>query len=456
MNDRIAVLAHQLRGVVGDAHVLSDPELKASYETDWTRRYHGSAVLVVRAGTTAEVSTVVTLCAEAGIPLVPQGGNTGLVGGGVPRGGEVVLSLRRLVQIEDFDSASSEVSAGAGVTLAALQDFAREESLAFGVDLASRQSATIGGMISTNAGGIRVLRYGNMRSQVVGIEAVRADGAVLDRMPGLHKDNTGYDLPGLLAGAEGTLAVVTRARLKLVAAYQQRAVALLAVDSIAGALDILRSVRGLASLEAVEVFYREGLELVMRHTALPLPFGRDYPAYLLIECAAHQDPLSELGSALEGAPFEESALASDRPGRERLWAYRERHTEAINAEGVPHKLDISLPLSRLAEFPEGVRGRLSVAIPEARAILFGHIADGNLHVNILGLAADDDRATDVVLRYVAELGGSISAEHGIGIAKTRWLHLTRSAADIATMRAIKHAFDPSGMLNPGVIFPSEG
>ena len=379
----------------------------------------------------------------------------GAVGGGVPRGGEVVLSLRRLDRIEDFDAAAAEVTAGAGVTLAALQDFARERGLAFGVDLASRQSATIGGMVSTNAGGIRVLRYGNMRAQLVGIEAVRADGAILDRMPGLHKDNTGYDLPGLLAGAEGTLAVVTRARLKLVPAYQQRAVALLAVESIARALEVLRSVRGLASLEAVEVFYSEGLELVMRHTGLSLPFSRAYPAYILIECAAHQDPLPELGEALEGAPFEESALASDRPGRERLWAYRERHTEAINAEGIPHKLDISLPLARLAEFPTGVRSRLAASVPEARAVLFGHIAYGNLHVNLLGLAADDDRATDVVLRYVAELGGSISAEHGIGIAKTRWLHLTRSVADIATMHAIKLAFDPARMLNPGVIFAAD-
>jgi FAD/FMN-containing dehydrogenase len=451
--DRIETLANELRTLVGEAHVLSDPELKASYETDWTRRYHGSAALVVRPGSTTEVAAVLRLCSETGAAVVPQGGNTGLVGGGVPRGGEVVLSLRRLDRIGDFDPTASEVSAGAGVALAALQDFAREQGLAFGVDLASRQSATIGGMVSTNAGGIRVLRYGNMRAQLVGIEAVRADGAVLDRMPGLHKDNTGYDLPGLLAGAEGTLAVVTRARLKLVPAYQHRAVALLAVESIERALEVLRTVRVLASLEAVEVFYREGLELVMRHTGLPLPFSRAYPAYILIECAAHQDPLPELGEALEGAPFEESALASDRPGRERLWAYRERHTEAINAEGIPHKLDISLPLPRLAEFPDGVRGRLAASVPEARAVLFGHVADGNLHVNLLGLATDDDRATDVVLRYVAELGGSISAEHGIGVAKTRWLHLTRSPADIATMRAIKLAFDPAGTLNPGVIFP---
>ena len=183
-----------------------------------------------------------------------------------------------------------------------------------------------------------------------------------------------------------------------------------------------------------------------------LPFGVDRACYVLLECAAQLDPLPELAAALEGAPFEDSAMAADRAGRDALWAYRERHTEAINAEGVPHKLDVALPLSRLQEFAEGVRPRLAHDVPEARAILFGHAADGNLHVNVLGLAADDDRATDSILRYVASLGGSISAEHGIGVAKTRWLHLTRSDEEIATMAAVKAAFDPAGLLNPGVIF----
>jgi len=438
--------------IVGPAHVLTDAEARASYETDWTRRYHGTAQLVVRPGSTAEVAAVLRLCSEVSAAVVPQGGNTGLVGGGVPRGGEVVLSLTRLDAMQTVDAEATQVTVGAGVTLARLQDHVRGAGLAFGVDLASRGSATIGGMIATNAGGIHVLHYGGMRAQLVGIEAVRADGAVLRRLPGLTKDNTGYDLPGLIAGSEGTLAVITAARLKLVSQLPQRAVALLAVPDVSSALNVLARVRTLGSLDAAELFFREGVELVCKHSGLPMPFGASHACYVLLECAAPQDPLPDLAAALEGAPFEDSAMAADRPGRDALWAYRERHTEAINAEGVPHKLDVALPLARLQEFAEGVRARLAHAVPEARAILFGHAADGNLHVNVLGLAADDDRATDTILRYVASLGGSISAEHGIGIAKTRWLHLTRSAEEIATMAAVKTAFDPAGLLNPGVIF----
>ena len=441
-----------LRQIAGAQHVLTDADARASYETDWTRRYRGKARLIVRPGSTAEVAAVLRACTAAGAAVVPQGGNTGLVGGGIPRGGEVLMSLARLDMLEPVDVAAAQVTVGAGVTLVTLQDHVRGAGFSFGVDLASRGSATIGGMIATNAGGIHVLHYGGMRSQLVGVEAVRSDGAILRRLPGLTKDNTGYDLTGLLAGSEGTLAVITAARLKLVSQLPHRAVALLAVADVAAALDVLGRVRPLASLDAAELFFREGVELVCRHTGLPLPFGRAHACYVLVECAARYDPLPELAAALEGAVFEDSALAGDRPGRESLWAYRERHTEAINAEGVPHKLDVSLPLARLQEFAEGVRPRLAAAVPEARPILFGHAADGNLHVNVLGLAADDDRATDTILRYVASLGGSISAEHGIGIAKTRWLHLTRSPEEIATMVAVKAAFDPAQVLNPGVIF----
>ena len=359
-------LATALEQIVGAGHVLTDPDSRSSYETDWTRRYHGTARLVVRPGSTAEVSAVLSLCTEASAAVVPQGGNTGLVGGGVPRGGEVVLSLARLDLIEPVDTDAAQVTVGAGVTLARLQDHVRDAGFAFGVDLASRGSATIGGMIATNAGGIHVLHYGGMRTQLVGIEAVRADGAILRRLPGLTKDNTGYDLPGLIAGSEGTLAVITAARLKLVSQLPQRAVALLAVPDVASALDILARVRPLASLDAAELFFREGVELVCKHSGLPTPFGVDRACYVLLECAAQQDPLPELAAALEGAPFEDSAMAADRAGRDALWAYRERHTEAINAEGVPHKLDVALPLSRLQEFAEGVRPRLAHDVPEAR------------------------------------------------------------------------------------------
>lgn len=453
MSDSTDPLTETLVRIVGAEHVLVDADRKASYETDWTRRYHGEARLVVRPADTAEAAAVLSACHSRGAAVVPQGGNTGLVGGGVPRGGEVVLSLARLKEIEPVDTTAGQVTVGAGVTLAELQTHARDAGFGFGVDLASRDSATIGGMIATNAGGIRVLRNGPMRAQIVGLEAVMADGAVVRRLPGLTKDNTGYDIPGLLAGSEGTLAVITKARVRLVPQLTARATALLAVDGIEPALAILGRLRAEPSLDAVELFFRSGVELVCRHAGLPLPFSEDYSTYLLVECAAHSDPTSALAAALEGGEFLDSAIATERAQRDALWAYRERHTESINAEGVPHKLDVALPLARLGEFEVNVRPRLQAAAPEARAIIFGHIADGNLHVNVLGLAPDDDRATDAVLRLVAELGGSISAEHGIGIAKVRWLHLTRTAEDIAAMRAIKLALDPREILNPGVLFP---
>lgn len=449
-------LVEQLSRIVGPEHVLTDADLRATYETDWSRRYHGEARLVVRPGSVDEVSAVLKACAAARAKIVPQGGNTGLVGGSVPRGGEVVLSLRRLDGIRDMDTVAGEVTCGAGVTLASLQQAAREAGWAFGVDLASRDSATIGGMVSTNAGGVRVIRYGGMRHQLLGFEAVLADGSIVRRLPGLVKDNTGYDLGQLLCGAEGTLAILTAVRLKLVPALTQRVVALLSVPNLKEALGVVAAVRAaMASLEAAEAFFQEGVDLVLKHSAAPPPFAKPAGCYVLVECASRRDESMELAEVLAGADaIVDSALATDAAGRARLWAYRERHTESINAEGVPHKLDVTLPLARLPEFEQRVRGAINAVVPDARPILFGHAGDGNLHVNILGLDPEDERADDAVLRLVAELGGSISAEHGIGIAKRPWLPLTRSPEDIATMQAIKRALDPEGLLNPGVILPA--
>jgi FAD/FMN-containing dehydrogenase len=295
-----------------------------------------------------------------------------------------------------------------------------------------------------------------MRAQVVGLRAVLADGRVLERMPGLVKDNTGYDLPGLLVGSEGTLAVVTAARLRLRPLHPARVVAVLAVPGTTGALAILARLRSaLPSLDAAEVFYADGLALVRHHTRAAAPFDVDHPAYLLVECAAHHDPTDDLVAALAEAPeIIDAAVATDGPGRERLWALRERHTEAISAEGIPHKLDISVPLDRLAEFEARVRPAVAAVLPEARVFLFGHLGDGNIHVNVLGAGPDDGRVDDAVLQLVADLGGSISAEHGIGVAKVRWLGLTRSPVDVAAMAAVKDALDPAGLLNPGVLFPA--
>ncbi len=449
-------LAARLAALVGNDHVLTDPELKATYETDWTRRYRGTARLVVRPGSTDEVAAVVKACAEYGVPFIPQGGNTGLVGGGIPRAGEVVLSLARLNKVTDLDPVAGELTAGAGATAAAVQEAAGAHGWTLGVDLASRDSATIGGMIATNAGGIRVLRYGGMRQQILGFEAVLADGSVVRRMSGLVKDNSGYDLGQLLAGSEGTLGVITAARLRLVPALARRAVAMLAFDSLREALPAVAQARAhLPSLEAAEAFFADGVALVCKHAGMPLPFGTEYSCYVLLEVASQRDETEALVGVLGGIETaRDSALATERAQRERLWAYRERHTECINAEGVPHKLDVTLPATRLAEFEQQVRRDIQAATPGARPILFGHVGDGNLHVNILGLEADDERADDAVLRLVASMGGSISAEHGIGTAKIPWLHLTRSEADIAAMRAVKRALDPANLLNPGVIFPA--
>lgn len=450
-------LVAELKAIVGDPHVLTDADLRATYETDWSRRYHGYARLVVRPGTSQEVSAVLRACNASGAAVVPQGGNTGLVGGSVPRGGEVVLSLTRLNQISAMDTVSGEVTVGAGVPLAVLQQYVREHGWAFGVDLASRDSATIGGMVATNAGGVRVIRYGGMRQQILGFEAVLANGEVLRRLPGLVKDNTGYDLGQLLAGSEGTLAVVTSVRLRLVPQLTNRVVALLAVPDIAAALTVVALVRGaMPSLEAAEVFFQEGVDLICKHAGLPQPFAEAAGCYVLVECASRRDEANELAAVLSDcASVADSAMATDQLSRGKLWAYRERHTEAINAEGIPHKLDVSLPMARLAEFESRVRESIQAAVPVARPILFGHAGDGNLHVNILGLEPDDERADDAVLQLVAKLDGSISAEHGIGIAKRPWLDLTRSGPDIAAMQAIKNALDPRGILNPGVILPKD-
>ncbi len=487
-------LAAELEAIVGPDHVLVDATLRAGYEVDWTRRFSGRARLVVRPRTTGEVVRVVRACAAAAVPVVPQGGNTGLVGGGVPRDGEVLLSLRRLDGLGEVDAAAMEVTAGAGVTLARLQACAAEAGLGFGIDLAARDSATVGGMIATNAGGVHVLRHGPMRAQVVGIEAVFASGEVVSRMPGLAKDNAGYALPELLTGSEGTLAVITRARLRLVPAPRHRAVALVALETgvghgggafrsrearaTASAVALTGRARSrLASLDAAELFFEDGLALVLRHRGGERPFCDAQAGYLLLECAADADPTDELAGLLAGASeVADAVLAADHSGRRRLWDLREAHTDAIAVEGIVHKLDVSVPVARLAELVDllpgavagGTSGRPAVsglpgrwprtgstaeAAPGTiRLVLFGHVGDGNLHVNILGPAPDEDAADDAVLRLVAGLGGSISAEHGVGIARRRWLGLTRGAADIAAMRAIKRALDPAGLLNPGVLF----
>ncbi|MFJ4468791.1 FAD-binding oxidoreductase [Streptomyces sp. NPDC089424] len=449
-------LAQQLSAVVGPAQVLADPALRASYETDFTGRYRGRARLVVRPADTAQVAEVLRRCRAGGVPVVPQGGNTGLVGGSVPTpdGGEVVLSLRRLDGIGEVDMSVGRVTVGAGVVLSDLRRHVAAHGLEFGVDLAARDSATLGGMIATNAGGERVVRHGTTRANVAGLEAVLADGTVLDRLAGLPKDNAGYDLTGLLVGSEGTLAVVTRARLRLVPRLPERVSALVGLDSLEAALALVARLRVLESLELAEFFMAEGLALVLEKSGLPAPFRTAYPVYLLVECAGRRDPAEELAGVLDEAGPAETAVALADADRRRLAAYRERHTESINAAGVPLKLDVTVPS---AEVPGFVADLPGVLAGRGRPYLFGHLAEGNLHVNLLDVAdEDEDAVTGAVLGRVAAVGGSISAEHGVGRAKARYLHLSRSPAEIAVMRSLKAALDPTGVLNPGAVLPREG
>jgi FAD/FMN-containing dehydrogenase len=445
-------LIRELTAVVGGDHVVTDPDVRASYEVDWTGRFRGQAAAAVRPSSVDEVAAVVSLCADAGVALVPQGGNTGLVAGGVPVDagtGAVVLSTRRLDRLHPVDLLAGQVTAGAGVTLARLHAHAAEVGWAFGVDLGARDTATIGGMVATNAGGIRVLRYGPMRTQVFGVEAVLGDARVVRHLGGLVKDNTGYDLMGLLVGSEGTLGIVTAARLRLVPAQPDRLVVLAAVPTVSEAMAVVASLRATVDgLDAVEAILGDGLALVCDSFGLPRPFADESDVALLVEWAGTGDPPPALAKAL--APFP-SAAAGDPPGRARLWRYREAVADAIALVGVPHKLDVTLPAAAVAAFVDALPAVVASAASTARLHLFGHLGDGNLHVNITGVDPTDDRVDDAVLRLVADYAGSISAEHGVGRAKARWLGLSRSADEIAAFGAVKRALDPAGILNPGVI-----
>lgn len=447
-------LEDALREIVGEAHVLVDRDMVASYESDWTGRFRATARCVVRPAGTGQVAAVVEACAVEGVGVCVQGGNTGLVGGSIPVDGAVVLSTRRISEVGEVDPLSSQVTVGAGCTLAELQQVVRPAGFDFGVDFAARESCTLGGMMSTNAGGERVLRYGTTRAQIAGVEAVMADGSVVSRLAGLPKDNTGFELMSLLCGAEGTLGVITKLRLRLMPLMTERAVALIAVAGTAEAVELVRSVRVLPTLEAAELFYADGLSLVRAHTGLPAPFAAEHPAYVLLECADRSDPSDELLTALEAAGdlILDATVASDTRGRHALWAYRESHTESINAAGVPVKLDVAVPLASYVEAVAALPAAVLGVAPDARPILFGHINEANLHVNILNALEHDDAVTDAVLKLVSSYGGSISAEHGVGRAKREWVALTRSPAEIAVMRRIKSALDPEGLLNPGVFF----
>jgi FAD/FMN-containing dehydrogenase len=444
------------RATLGEPGVLTDPGLTEGYAVDWTRRWRSVAQAVVRPATTDQVEALVLAARRHGVALVPQGGNTGLVGGSVPRtGAEVVLSLRRLEDLAPVDVLASQVTTGAGVTLAMLQAHAAAAGLAFGVDTGARDSATIGGMVATNAGGVHVVRHGPMRAQLVGIEAVLGTGAVVSRLGGLVKDNTGYDLAQLLCGSEGTLAVVTKARLRLVADEPHVVVALLALAGVAEAVSLAAGLRHeVAEVRALEVMEGESMRTVASHLGADPPVAPDAAAFLLVEAAGRADPTPALAAATaRHAASAHAAVGMERADRERLWRWREAHPEAAAALGVVLKFDVTIPAAAIAEFCARVSTRLASGWPGATTLLYGHVGDGNVHVNVVGPEPDDDAVDDAVLELVVDLGGSISAEHGIGVAKRAWLARDRSAEEVAAMRAIKHALDPDGIMNPGVLLP---
>ena len=458
-------LLESLRGVVGPEHVLTDPELVAPYATDWGGRWGGPALAVVRPGLTDEVAEVVRVCSQAGVSLIPQGGNTGLVAGGVPAavpgpaGPPVIVSTRRLERLDPVDEVSGQVTVGAGVTLGDLHRYVSSRRWEYGVDLAARDSATVGGTVATNAGGIRVVAHGMTRAQVVGIEAVLPDGSIVEHLAGLPKDNTGYDLAGLLTGSEGTLGVITAVRLRLHRPHPATSVALIGIETYDEALALMRSsVRPGFTLLAAEVTDRMGVELAMRMANLPWPLERRHPLTLLLEIADGAD----------GSGFDPEVLGSldvavglDSVERARLWTYRELQGQVFTAyaaeHGAPpaHKLDISVPMRDLATCAALLKQRVE-AYPGVIAFgVFGHLGDGNIHVEIAGPDADDEAVDMIVLGAVSEFGGSVSAEHGIGRAKCHHLHMSRSTSEIAAMRAIKTALDPQGIMNPGVLLPLE-
>jgi FAD/FMN-containing dehydrogenase len=439
-----------LRLVVGGNNVLAED--LASYGTDWTGRFIGSPSLVVRPGSTSEVSQVMHLCSQHNVAVVPQGGNTGLVGGTLADDGQIILSTSRINWIGSIDAVSQQISVGAGATVEQVQESAKQFGLRYAVDFGARGSAMIGGTIATNAGGINVLRYGSTRQQLVGIEAVLPNGDVIEHMAGLIKDNTGYDIASLLCGSEGTLGIVTAARLRLLPLHTTRTTVLLGCDSTEEVVHVVQRIRQqFDSLDAAELFYADGADLVAEAFNVAIPFVA--PVYLLLEFSADVDLASDIERHLAQSNFAGlSAVAQDELGRARLWRLREEHTAAISTHGVPHKFDVTVAVSDLPKFIVKTRQRISETNADWKVFIFGHAADGNMHVNVLGPSATDELVDEVVLQVVAEFKGSISAEHGIGSAKKKWLSLSRSQNEIAMMKAIKGAIDPQGMMNPNTLF----
>jgi FAD/FMN-containing dehydrogenase len=463
----VNALITELGRVLGERHVLVAAEEVAPYCTDWRGRYSGAAVCVVLPGSTEEVAAAVSACAAAGVAVVPQGGNTGLCGGATPVGGEVVVCLRRLNRIRAIDADNNSITVEAGCTLHAVQEAATAAGRLFPLSLAAEGSATLGGNLSTNAGGVQVLRYGNARELCLGLEVVLADGRIWNGLRGLRKDNTGYDLKHLFIGAEGTLGLITAATLKLFPRPRVHATAWVAVPDPAAAVRLLGRLRDAAgdNVTAFEIVGRPALELVLRH----IPNARDPlaggPAWqVLVELSGARDDLpatleQALQQAAEAGVIDDAVVAASEAQTAALWALRENVSEAQKVEGVSIKHDVAVPVSRIAEFITRADAAVRATFPDVRIVCFGHIGDGNLHYNQSKPDAQSNAAfiaqtgsvNRLVHDLVHELGGSISAEHGLGQLKRDEVLRYKSETEMDLMRAVKQALDPRGLMNPGKV-----
>ena len=463
-------LALHLTQVVGPNAVLAAAADIEPYGTDWRDQYHGRAALVVKPGTAQEVAKVVAILAEAGIGIVPQGGNTSLCGASVPdaSGTQVVVNLSRLNKVRAIDLENDTITVEAGCILAQLQQAADDAGRFFPLSLAAEGTCEIGGNISTNAGGTQVLRYGNMREQVLGLEVVLPDGRLWDGLRGLRKDNTGYDLKHLFIGAEGTLGIVTAAVLKLYPKPRAVATAFVAVPGPAACIDLLGRMREAMGerLTGFEILSRRCLALVVKNVPGSIdPFAAPHPWYALIECfdSGDEQALSErlegaLAAAFDSGHATDAVVATSEQQRLALWALRENISEAQKKEGDSVKHDVSVPVSRVAELISAGSDELEREFPGAHVVAFGHAGDGNIHWNLFPPPGEkasvgpwSKRVNHLAYDIVHRLGGSISAEHGIGVLKRDSLPKYKSALEMELMRAVKKTLDPRGIMNPGKV-----
>ena len=465
-----AMLIDALVRVVGDANVATARAELEPALVDCRRRFHGEARAIVRPVTTDEVAALVRICARERIPIVAQGGNTSMCGGATPdaSGHAIVLSLSRMHAIRNVDAPNATMTLEAGVTLHDAQRAAENAGLFFPLSLASEGTCTIGGNLSTNAGGTAVLRYGNARELVLGIEAVLADGRVFHGLRGLRKNNTGYDLKQLFIGSEGTLAIVTAAVLKLFPAPRTRVTAFAALATLDDAVALLRALQNAIGdrLTGFELLSKAALDVSRRHgRELPDPLpGHPWYALLQVDDSSADVPLRDmvetaLARQAEQTVVADATIAQSQEQANRLWALRENVSEAQRREGPNVKHDISLPISAIPQFCRDTAAALDAAFPGIRLFVFGHLGDGNLHYNVAAPSGEDARTflektaaiNRIVHDRVVALGGSISAEHGIGQLKRDELRHYADPLDLELMRRIKCAFDPDGILNPGKV-----